>query len=125
MLMNIATGVDIVDLKRFEKVLATSGEHFIDWVFLKSESSHKGIERLAGIFAAKEAVKKALNISGEVWQQIEVYHSASGKPEIRLHITPPLEIISADLSISHDGNSAVAVFVVLMKPKHTQGSITV
>lgn len=114
--MNIVTGIDIVNIKRFKKVLKISKKPFLERVFLKSEYSNAQPEHLAGIFAAKEAVKKAFDITGEVWQKIEVRNRLSQKPEIIFHLNLELEVISTDVSISHDGGNAVAVFVALVSP---------
>ena len=115
--MRVVTGIDIVNIERFTKVLETSGKPFLERVFLRSECSDIQPEHLAGIFAAKEAAKKALDITEEVWQKIEVRERPSRKPEIILHLDPKVEIISSDVSITHDGGNAVAVFVALVGPK--------
>ena len=75
-------------------------------------------EALAGVFAAKEAVCKALGTGiGKVhWQDIEIIHAYSGEPEVRLHGTAN-EVAAARhlsewaVSITHDGGIAMAVAV--------------
>ncbi len=110
----VLTGIDIVDIERFKKVLDASGKVFLERVFLESELSDIHPEHLAGIFAAKEAVKKAFGITDDIWKKIEVRKRSSRKPEIVLSVDLELEIISTDVSISHDGGNAIAVFVALI-----------
>ena len=67
-------------------------------------------EHLAGIIAAKEAFFKAL---GKVpkFREVQIRHDPAGKPT--LVVPPTLHTFSScDVSISHDGDYAVA-FVVL------------
>ena len=117
--MNIVTGIDIVDIERFRKILEADGESFLRRVFTDSERSIANPAHLAGIFAAKEAVKKAFDITDEIWKEIEVKKLSSGKPKIVLHIDLKLEIISMDVSISHEAGIAVASFVALIDKKVT------
>jgi len=119
-IMNVVTGIDIVNIGRFKKVLETSGKPFLKRIFLENEYFHKQPEHLAGIFAAKEAVKKAFDITEEVWRQIEVGKSDSGKPGIILNLDLQLEIVSTDVSISHDGDYVIAIFIALIQSKNSK-----
>ena len=59
--MIIGTGLDLMDVARIQKSLEKP--HFRARIFTESENSHidrKGAQSAAGIFAAKEAVAKAL-----------------------------------------------------------------
>ncbi len=76
-------------------------------------STSNGIESLAGIFAAKEAVVKALELKPGDWHKIEVIKNQNGRPEIKL-LELNNRIISQDISISHDGDYAMAVAIFLM-----------
>jgi phosphopantetheine--protein transferase-like protein len=118
--MNIITGIDIVDIERFKKILEADGESFLKRVFTGAERSVADPAHLAGIFAAKEAVKKAFDLIDEIWKEIEVKKLPSGKPEIVLHINPEFEIISMDASISHEAGIAAASFVALIDGKNNQ-----
>jgi holo-[acyl-carrier protein] synthase len=114
--MIIGVGVDTVQLSRFEAKL-TETPRLKDRLFLDSETIDASIATLAGRFAAKEAVIKALSgDAGIEWHGIEVNKEASGKPVIRLHgstakIALQAGIRNFHVSISHDGDNAVA-FVV-------------
>jgi holo-[acyl-carrier protein] synthase len=116
----LGVGVDTVSLSRFEAKLAET-PRLKDRLFLDIETVNDGseasIQTLAGRFAAKEAVIKALSGNpGIEWHGIEVGKESSGKPVIWLHGTTAklalqLGVRKFHVSISHDGDSAVA-FVV-------------
>jgi holo-[acyl-carrier protein] synthase len=114
--MIIGVGVDTVSLSRFEAKL-TETPRLIDRLFLESETTDASPQTLAGRFAAKEALIKALSgDAGIEWHGIEVSKEASGKPVISLHgatakIALQAGIAKLHLSISHDGDNAVA-FVI-------------
>ena len=118
--MILGTGVDTVSLSRFESKL-TETPRLKDRLFLDIETVNDGVEAsiqtLAGRFAAKEAVIKALGGEpGIEWHGIEVGKESSGKPVIWLHgatakIALQLGVRKFHVSISHDGDSAIA-FVV-------------
>ena len=75
---------------------------------------------LSGLFAAKEAVSKALGTGiGQVaWQDIEIIHLPSGQPTVRLHghassVADQLGLQEWSVSISHDRNKADAMAVAI------------
>ena len=118
--MILGVGVDTVSLTRFEAKLAET-PRLKDRLFLDIETHTDGadasIQTLAGRFAAKEAVIKALSGNpGIEWHGIEVGKESSGKPVIWLHgqtakLALQLGVRKFHVSISHDGDSAIA-FVV-------------
>ena len=84
-------GIDIVDLDRIERVYARYGVKFLQR-FLSAEEiavcMHKPqvIASVAGRFAAKEAVVKALGtgFSGKVhWKSFEILNDDRGRPFVR------------------------------------------
>ena len=115
----IGIGVDVVDLERFAETLArTPG--IIDRLFTATEqhteSGHPlSNASLAGRFAVKEAVAKALGApAGMTFHECHV--SSSGKPEITLHgeiqrLALAQGISRWHVSISHDGPVAVAYVI--------------
>lgn len=113
--MVIGIGVDLVDVARFEEHLAKTPK-LLERLFVPAERG-ASVESLAGHFAAKEALIKALGGSdGVSWQEIEITKNLSGKPEIKTTDLTAETIASAGisnlhLSISHDGNMAVAMVV--------------
>lgn len=118
--MILGVGVDTVSLTRFEAKLAET-PRLKDRLFLDIETHTDGadasIQTLAGRFAAKEAVIKALSGNpGIEWHGIEVGKESSGKPVIWLHgqtakLALQLGVRKFHVSISHDGDNAIA-FVV-------------
>ena len=100
--MVIRCGVDIVDVRRFEKNLEDS--RFLEKVFHASELKDSDKNRLAGIFALKEATMKALGRKVD-WKDIEV-RRVGDKPEIVLsEDVKPSGFIGIDGSVSHDGGT--------------------
>ena len=84
--MIAGVGVDIVKAERFEKI----SDRFCEKVFTPRECEYlagKPAESAAGIFAAKEAVAKALGtgFSGFFPRDIEILHENSGKPYVVLY----------------------------------------
>jgi len=89
----IGHGIDIVETARIQRMVEEHGPHFLDRVFTPGEQSYcaanhkRRFEHLAGRFAAKEAVLKALGTGwrgGIAWTDIEVVKDASGQPGIAL-----------------------------------------
>jgi len=109
----VRVGIDIIFIPDFKEQLSMGGAEFKKRVLHSFELSTK-IETLAGIFASKEAVIKALGLPVGSWLQIEVKKSNSGKPEVILPNNFKKVYKSWDLSISHAGDYAVAVFVAVL-----------
>ena len=117
------TGVDIVNINRIKKILFKKKDSFYNRIFTKNEieyiykGGHKATT-VGGIFAAKEAVSKALGtgISTIGWKDIEILHKENGKPYVNLIGNGKLRmnrlgIGNMDLAISHEEDYALA-FVV-------------
>lgn len=92
--MSIAgIGIDAVKIERFAKAIDQWGEHFLKRVFTEKELAYAGTKRayavhMAGKFAAKEAVKKALPDGIQIglnWLDIEILNGKDGKPQAFLH----------------------------------------
>ncbi|MGE5453224.1 MAG: holo-ACP synthase [Acidobacteriota bacterium] len=118
--------MDLVQISRIEKSVHQFGDRFIQRVFTPSESSYAlaapalQYERLAARFAAKEACIKALNLSekGVNWRDMEVCKQADGSCTLILHGAAQGEarsrgITHIQLSLSHDGDYAAAVVVMV------------
>lgn len=112
--MKIKTGIDIVYLPRFKKALKNGGVNFLKRVYLDGELKDHQIARLAGIFAAKEAVMKALGLPFDSWLDICITYKKNGAPKVEF--THYLLQTNNSLSISHDGNYVIAQFVAQVKP---------
>lgn len=111
--MKILTGCDLVNLKNFEKSLKEGGKAFLERIFSMQElAKASSLENKAGYFALKEAVMKALGF--REWQKIEVMKGKEGKPEIILSGYQK-NILSQDVSISHNGDYAMATAVFILE----------
>ena len=86
---------------------------FLKKTFHSVELDDSSPGHLAGYFAAKEAFFKAIEDFPR-WLNIEVYKKASGKPIIK-HTRTNIQDI--DVSISHDGDYAIAVVVLLLEDR--------
>ncbi len=82
-------GIDIIEIARIERAMNRWGERFLHRVYTDSELRlcRKKPPRLAGRFAGKEAVMKALGTGtkGISWREIEILAEPSGKPIVHLH----------------------------------------
>ena len=120
----VGIGTDRVVIARIASSLERFGEKFIERVFTEEEyrqASHKNntARRLAMLFAAKEAVSKALGTGfhqGVAPSHIETIHQPSGKPEVFLYggaavHASKLGITKVHVSLSDDGGVAVAFAV--------------
>lgn len=112
----VRTGIDLVHLEEFRRSLESGGEIMLRRLFHPTEASAAPIERLAGIFAAKEAAFKALGLPRGNWHIVEIKYNSENRPFITF--TPEFDhphIISIDLSITHSGEYAVASVVALLR----------
>ena len=116
----VGIGTDIMKIARFEGMTP----HFIQRVFTPDERAYllnKTAASAAGLFAAKEAVAKALGTGfrGFFPSDIEIWHDAWGKPRVKLHnkakkIARKLARgrYRVHVSISHTDTDALAFAVV-------------
>ena len=115
--MILGVGTDIIEIDRIKRAMDnTSG--FLERIFTDkeikylSENSNR-IESIAGNFAVKEAVSKAL---GFTFKEIEVFRDNLGKPVVNVSENVRKLIKAKDylfnVSISHNKTMAIA-FVVL------------
>jgi holo-[acyl-carrier protein] synthase len=118
--MIIGIGVDVVDLARFERALARTPK-LIARLFTERElgvgDRKLTLRSLAGRFAAKEALIKALGDStGVHWHDMQVIADDHGNPEFELGgaaqaIATANGVTAVHLSMSHDAGIAVAYVV--------------
>jgi holo-[acyl-carrier protein] synthase len=113
--MIFGIGVDLVDIQRFEKALDQTPK-LKDRLFTDSERELP-VQSLAARFAAKEALVKALGkANGLSFQGVSIAKDKEGKPYFELTGETEQTIKShgisqLHLSLSHDGNLAVAYVV--------------
>jgi holo-[acyl-carrier protein] synthase len=118
--MIVGIGVDVVDLARFERALsrtpALKSRLFAD-AELVSGDRVLPLRSLAGRFAAKEALIKALGEStGIRWHHMQVVSNGHGNPSFLLsdaaaRVAEAHGVTAVHLSMSHDAGVAVAYVV--------------
>ncbi len=119
-------GVDIVGVKRLERIVRKWGDRFLDRVFTEAEKDYclkkaRPFNSLAARFAAKEAFIKALSAEEVIpLKEIETVNDKKGAPFIKLYgraedlFQQKVGSGVIYISLSHDGDFAVA-FVIIEK----------
>lgn len=113
-------GIDIVKIDRISRLKAKFGEKFLNRFLSPQEIQISNSDAtLAGFYAAKEALAKALGcgIGSEFgFEDVIITKTNLGAPkfDINQKIIDKFQIKQAELSISHDAGIAVAC-VVLFK----------
>lgn len=113
--MIIGTGIDLVDIARFERSMART-PRLLERLFTPAEQTLR-LRSLAARYAAKEALIKALGGSdGVYWTEIEIGAEPSGKPLFVLSgstaaVVAERGITALHLSMTHDAGLAVAYVV--------------
>ena len=125
--MNIVgIGIDAVDIERFREAADKRGEVFLRKIFTLKELEYANGKKanaihMAGKFAAKEAVKKALPDGAEIglnWFEIEILNGEDGKPYASLHgrakkIMERYGLSNVLVSVSHTGTLAISNAMVV------------
>jgi holo-[acyl-carrier protein] synthase len=116
-------GVDIVEIARVRAAVDRHGAGFRRRVYtdLEWQQCGRSYPSLAGRFAAKEAVMKALGTGGMAFRDIEIVRTPSGKPEVRLsgrmqRRAVRLGVTRITVSISHSRDNAVAMALTEHEP---------
>jgi holo-[acyl-carrier protein] synthase len=123
--MIYGTGIDIVDISRFERFLAEGKDSLFQRLFTPMEIEYcagkkRSAQHYALRFAAKEAFFKASGLGlrdGMSWKDVEVVHNDLGKPDLELHgraaeIFSELNLKRTLTSLTHDGAYAVAMVIL-------------
>lgn len=108
----MSPGIDIIEIKRIEKVFQKYGQRFLER-FLTAEEiqnipSRYPARYLAGRWAVKEALIKA---SGKIisWKDIAILRAAEGAPQVVLKGKNATNI---KVSLSHSRDYAIAVAII-------------
>ena len=89
----IGHGIDIVEVARIRRLVLEHRQHFLDRCFTPMEQLYcnkhpkRYFEHVAGRFAAKEAILKALGTGWRgaiAWTDMEILNDESGKPALTL-----------------------------------------
>ena len=121
----VGIGTDIVEIARLEGAIERHGEGFLRQFLTEPELAlipelpQRRREFLAGRWAAKEAVAKALGCGFGArcgWHDIRILRGDAGEPRVELTGTAAetardLGVVSWHLSISHEKTFAVAFAV--------------
>lgn len=123
--MIFGNGIDIVDISRFERFVEEHNVPLFERLFTAGEIEYcsarkRSAQHFALRFAAKEAFLKALGTGlreGLSWHDMEVVHDHYGKPELKLsggaeHLFMTKSLRRCFLSLSHDGNCAIASVIL-------------
>jgi holo-[acyl-carrier protein] synthase len=127
--VGLLLGLDLTEVDRVAGVLERHGERFLARVFRPGEirlarrHPRAFAEHVAGRFAAKEAAMKALGLGwrGLAFRDIEIGRDERGKPLVAFHgkalaRARSLEVLSAEVSITHGRDIAAAVVALLTRP---------
>ena len=119
--MIASTGVDITEVKRLRQAVEKWGDSFLNRVFTKEElkraRKHGSFyQHLAGRFAAKEAVFKAMGDKDLTWQDVQISNDAEGKPLCKI-LNGRGKKLDVAISISHVKDYAVANAIVTAKTR--------
>jgi holo-[acyl-carrier protein] synthase len=115
----VGTGIDIIEIHRV--ATAVKNPHFLQRVFTVNEcnSGSNAPNRLAGFFAAKEALLKAMGtgLAGFTWREMEIGHNGQGAPELIVmgkvaSFLGEKGVSKIHLSISHCREYAVAQVIL-------------
>jgi len=117
--MIIGTGVDITEVRRLRQAVSKWGNDFLNRIFTKEELKNASTraslyQHLAGRFAAKEAVFKAVGDKTLNWKDVQILNDREGKPVCVL-LNGKGKKIDVKISISHVKTYAVANAVVTQK----------
>ena len=117
----VATGIDLIECQRVGDIWQRHGERLTNRLLTEAEfayvSRHKDIiPRLAGRFAAKEAILKVLGTGwrGKIaWRDMEILNEENGRPHVNLtgeckRVADELGITDIFISITHTENYAAA-----------------
>ena len=124
--MIIAIGIDMVEIARVERMIASKGDHALQKLFTDAERAYalsrpRPALHLAARVAAKEAAYKALRGTHAAraigWRELEVCLAEDGSPTLVLHggaarRAVELGVTRVHLSLTHTAGSAAAVAVL-------------
>ena len=120
----LGCGVDVVELSRFTQAVRRGGAAFMRRIFTPREEAYAKVRRqttllhLAGRFAAKEAVIKAISQVDPTrvpsMQQVEICNDRLGRPRVVLH-NDGTDRLEVHVSLSHVDTVAVASAIVIRR----------
>jgi holo-[acyl-carrier protein] synthase len=121
----VGIGLDLVNIARVEAIARRWQDRFLQRVYTEDER-RASFDRpwpyasLAGRFAAKEAMLKALGTGwsdGVSWQDIQVLNEVGGRPVATIRgrtgmLAQQAGVTRIHVSLSHDGDYAIAEVIL-------------
>lgn len=117
----IAQGIDLIECERVREIWDRHGDRFLDRLLTPAERAYverhrDRVPRMAGRFAAKEAILKVLGTGwrGRIaWCDMEILNEDSGRPRVTLtgecqRVADRLGITDILISITHTHAYAAA-----------------
>ena len=120
--MKLVSGIDLIEVVRIERAMKRHGERFYERFFTPQEVAfcEGRATSLAGRFAVKEAVGKALGtgIGDFTWTDLEVVCDGRGRPELVLHnrareIAADQGLTTWSITLSHTETHAIGMAVAI------------
>ncbi|TAJ08246.1 MAG: holo-ACP synthase [Nitrospirae bacterium] len=121
----VGIGLDLVKIERIRALADRWQERFLERLYTEAERRYcferaSPYASLAGRFAAKEAVLKAIGTgwsAGISWQDIQVLNDGSGKPVAQVQgragaLLQEAGVTDIHISLSHDADYAIAQVVL-------------
>ncbi len=111
-------GIDLIKISRMERLIERFGDKalqkFLSQDEIKLIKNHK---TASGFWASKEACSKALGVgigSTCSFHDISIYKTTKGAPKLKLSqkLIDLFNITDTSLSITHDGDYAIAVVAI-------------
>ena len=126
-ILDILTGIDIIEIERIKDSIESSGKIFVSKIFTENEINYCELRKqskyqsYAVRFAAKEAVVKALGTgfsNGVEFKNIEILNNEQLKPYVVLHgrakeVFCDIKGEKISISLSHCKTYAIANAVIL------------
>jgi holo-[acyl-carrier-protein] synthase len=123
--MIIGIGTDIVKIERIRQSIDKYGDSFLNRCFTeteraRSQTKHDPVCAFARLFAAKEALLKAMGtgmIQGLSWHDLQISWDERGAPKVTLgkgvktYLQEP-EMLNIHLSMSDDADYAIAYAII-------------
>lgn len=111
-------GVDLIKVSRMERFIQRFGDRALEKFLSEDEIALvKNHKTASGFWAAKEACSKAIGvgIGAECsFHDMVIYKTPNGAPKLQLteKIIKKFAILDTSLSITHDGEYAIAVVAI-------------
>lgn len=132
---SIRVGCDLVAVEDVERALERYGDRYLERVFgmrpVTGEASPPA-RTLAGRFAVKEAVAKAIGVGDRPfpWTDVQIVSDTHGRPRVVLEgvvagYAREVGLVDWDVSVTHEGNFAMAVLTGIASSGGGPGSMDV